>query len=107
LTEVQAKNLSNSDSGQQILTVSYNAEIMVENERVSHSLRTLSPEVLVAAITERVKQIAEISKDVRSTAEDVSWIWSTLVFLAARAGSPWQQGWTDDADWRLNYRVPS
>lgn len=71
------------ESGQQILTVSYNAEIMVENERVPRSLRTVSREVLVAVQnTELVKQFTVFSKGVRSSAEDLSWIWSTLVFAA-------------------------
>jgi hypothetical protein len=72
------------DPGERNLTVSYSAEVLVADQRVPRSLRTISRTVVVSvAPAGLLKEAAEKTSSVKSIAENVSWIWTTLIFPAA------------------------
>jgi hypothetical protein len=71
------------DPGPRTLTVSYSAEVKIAGQTVPQALRTLSRDVVVnVAPTALLKQVDETTKSVKSIAENVSWIWTTLIFPA-------------------------
>jgi hypothetical protein len=71
------------DAGERTLTVSYSAEVLVADQRVPQSLRTISRTVNVSvAPAGLLKQAAEKTSSVKSIAESVSWFWTTLILPA-------------------------
>ena len=72
-----------AEAGERILTVSYNAEVTVAGERIPRTLRTVSRNVRVDVVpTGYLKQIAEGTSSIKSIAEDISWLWTTMIFPA-------------------------
>jgi hypothetical protein len=72
-----------TEAGERILTVSYNAEVTVAGERIPRALRTVSRNVHVDVVQAGyLKQIAEGASSVKSIAENVSWLWTTMIFPA-------------------------
>ena len=71
------------DAGSRILTVSYNAEVLVDGQRLPQALRTISRDVMVSVGTESLlDRIDKQTKAAKSIAENTSWFWTTLVFPA-------------------------
>jgi hypothetical protein len=71
------------DPGERTLTVSYSAEVLIADQRVPQSLRTISRTVNVSvAPAGLLKQAAEKTSFVKSIAESASWFWTTLILPA-------------------------
>lgn len=69
------------DPGERNLTVSYSAEVLVADQRVPQSLRTISRTILVSVTPAGLlKDTAETTSSVKSIAENISWFWTTLIF---------------------------
>jgi hypothetical protein len=71
------------DAGAQILTLSYEAEVRVADQKIPKSFQTITRTITVTvASSGLIKQLAEDSSSARTIAENVSWIWTTMIFPA-------------------------
>jgi len=69
------------DPGSQILTVSYEAEVKVAGQKIPKSFRTITRTITVSvAPRDFIKRLADDSSSAKTIAENVSWIWTTMIF---------------------------
>ena len=71
------------DPGSQILTMSYEVETKVAGQKVPQSLRTITREITVSVAPGGIlKEFADQSSSAKTIAENLSWIWTTMIFPA-------------------------
>jgi hypothetical protein len=71
------------DPGSQILTVSYEAEVQVAGQKIPKTFRTITRTITVSvAPRDFIKRLADDSSSAKTIADNVSWIWTTMIFPA-------------------------